>query len=269
MESAEPSSAEPSSAEPATKRPAEPEKPDSAPIPGTCVADATRIPAREESAQHSLSIAHAVRPDPDGGLGGRPVLHREPVAARVGSETRIRDALEKAPIQALITDGKMKVDSAAERTARCRWHLPRSVRFLLYEDEVTGSRNEALTDSIRSVVHADYPTGHAAKSALTRWAAVCRLLAPRAATTVERAAKGIVPYAETPDAFCVDPECFRDPPNGKCVSSIVGSKTGGNGPALARRTCCNGTRSTGMTRSGGPDGSPARSRPDYDAVSQC
>lgn len=201
---AEPSSAEPSSAEPATKRPSASQRPDSAPIPGTCVADATRIPAREEDGQHSLSIAHAVRPDPSGGPGGRPALRREPVAARVGSETRIRDALEDAPIQALITDGKMEVASAAQRTARCRWHLPRSVRFLLYEDEVTGSRNEALTDSVRSVAYADYATGHAARAALTRWAAVCRLLAPRAATTVERAASGIVPYAEAPEAFCVE-----------------------------------------------------------------
>jgi len=98
----------------------------------------------------------------------------------------------------------MKVGSAAERTARCRWHLPRSVRYLLYNDEVTGSRNEAITDSIRSVVHGDYPTGHAAKSALTRWAAVCRLVAPQAATAVECAAKDIAPYHEAPEAFCVE-----------------------------------------------------------------
>jgi hypothetical protein len=195
---------ESSTAEPATGRLETRQRRDSAPIPGTCVADATRIPAREESAQHSLSIAHAVRPDPEDGPGGRPALCREPVAARVGSETRIRDALENVPIQTLITDGKMKVGSAAKRTARCRWHLPRSVRFLLYENEVTGSRNQTLTDSIRSVVHGDYPTGHAARSALTRWAAVCRLVAPQAATAVERAAEDIAPYAEAPEAFCVE-----------------------------------------------------------------
>ena len=65
---------------------------------GTCVADATRIPAREEEqdrqAHHSLSIAHVVRPDPEGGPGGRPALKREPVAARVGSETRLRTLLK-------------------------------------------------------------------------------------------------------------------------------------------------------------------------------
>ena len=175
---------------------------------GTCVADATRIPACEEDqdrqAHHSLSIAHAVRPDPEGGPGGRPALKREPVAARVGSETRLRDALEERPIQTLITDGKMEVSSTAARTGRCRWHLPRSVRYLLYNDEVTGERNEALTDSIREVVHAEYPNGHAAEAALTRWSAVCRLLAPQAATAVERAASGIAVYAEVPDAFTVE-----------------------------------------------------------------
>ena len=171
---------------------------------GTCVADATRIPAREEEAHYSLSIAHAVRPDPEGGPGGRPALKREPVAARVGSETRLRDALEERPIQTLITDGKMEVSGTATRTGRCRWHLPRSVRYLLYNDEVTGERNEALTDSIREVVHAEYPNGHAAEAALTRWSAVCRLLAPQAATAVERAASGIAVYAEVPDAFTVE-----------------------------------------------------------------
>jgi YgiT-type zinc finger domain-containing protein len=173
-------------------------------VPGTCVADATRIPAREEGTHHSLSIAHAVRPDQEGGPGGRPALHRRPVAARVGSGTRIRDALQEIPIQGLITDGKMNVSGTAERTARCRWHLPRSVRYLLYNDEVTGARNEALTDSIRAVVHADHSNGHAARLALTRWSAVCRLLAPQAATAVERAASGIAVYAEAPEVFTVE-----------------------------------------------------------------
>jgi YgiT-type zinc finger domain-containing protein len=42
----------------------------------TCVADATRIPAREEEVQHSLSIAHAVEPDRTGGAGSRREIGR-------------------------------------------------------------------------------------------------------------------------------------------------------------------------------------------------
>ena len=76
----------------------------------TCVADATRIPAREEDAQHSLSIAHAVEPDGTGvdragGAGGRPALKRQPVAGRVGSETRLREALSEARVPTLVTYG--------------------------------------------------------------------------------------------------------------------------------------------------------------------
>lgn len=46
--------------------------------------------------------------------------------------------------------------------------------------------------------------GHAATVALKRWSAACRLLAPKAATAVERAAEGIAVYAEAPEAFCVE-----------------------------------------------------------------
>jgi len=173
-------------------------------VEGTCVADATRIPAREEGAHHSLSIAHAVRPAQEKEPGGRPAFDRTLVAARAGSETRLREALRDVPIQSLVTDGQMDVSGVAPNVGRCRWHVPRTVRYLLYNDEVTGNRNEALTDSIRAVTYANFPNGHAAEAALTRWAAAARLLAPQAATAVERAAEGIAAYARAPETFCVE-----------------------------------------------------------------
>ena len=126
----------------------------------TCVADATRIPAREEDAQHSLSIAHVVGPErtgPDrlGGAGGRPALKRQPVAGRVGSETRLREALGEARVPTLVTDGQMDVSDVADRCGRCRWHLPRSVRHLLYNDDVSGDRNKKLTGEVRSLAYTD------------------------------------------------------------------------------------------------------------------
>lgn len=162
---------------------------------GTCVADATRVPAREEEAQHSLSIAHAVQVDKTGGPGGRPSLNRQFVAARVGSETRLREALNEVPISTLVTDGQMEVSSVAEKAGRCRWHLPRSVRYLLYNDNVSGERNQQLTSEVRSLAYADYANPVAAETALTRWAAVRRQLAPQAAGHVERAARQIAVYA--------------------------------------------------------------------------
>ena len=86
----------------------------------TCVADATRIPAREEDAQHSLSIAHAVGPDRAGGPGGRRALQRQPVAGRVGSETRLREALSEVSVSTLVTDGQMDVSDVADLCGRCR-----------------------------------------------------------------------------------------------------------------------------------------------------
>jgi len=175
----------------------------------TCVADSTPIPARKASegrkqASHSLSIAHLVEPDPEGGPGGRPALQRHPVAARVGSETRLRADLRSVPIRSLITDGKMEVGGAAPFVGRCRWHLPRSIRQELYNDDVGGDFNERLTDSLRSLVHEGFSNGVAAREALTRWAAACRLVAPQSATTVERAAPAIAIYDDRPEAFTVE-----------------------------------------------------------------
>ena len=175
----------------------------------TCVADSTPIPARRASegrkqASHSLSIAHLVEPDPEGGPGGRPALRRHPVAARVGSETRLRADLRSVPIRSLITDGKMEVGGAAPFVGRCRWHLPRTIRYGLYNDDVSGDFNERLSGSLRSLVHSRFPNGVAAREALTRWAAACRLVAPQSATTVERAIDSIAIYAERPEAFTVE-----------------------------------------------------------------
>ena len=174
---------------------------------GTCVADSTPIQAREASSgrkqtSHSLSIAHLVEPGPDG-PGGRSALCRHPVAVRVGSETRLRADLRSVPIRSLVTDGKMEVSGAAPLVGRCRWHLPRSIRYELYNDDVSGDFNERLTDSLRSLVHEGFPNGVAARKALTRWAAACRLVAPQSATTVERAADAIGIYADRPEAFTV------------------------------------------------------------------
>ena len=186
--------------------------PSASPVPwltGTCVADSTPIPARRASegrkqASHSLSIAHLVEPDPEGGPGGRPALRRHPVAARVGSETRLRADLRSVPIRSLITDGKMEVGGAAPFVGRCRWHLPRTIRYGLYNDEVSGDFNERLSGSLRSLVHSRFPNGVAAREALTRWAAACRLVAPQSARTVERAVDSIAIYAERPEAFTVE-----------------------------------------------------------------
>ena len=168
----------------------------------TCVADATRIPAREEDAQHSLSIAHAVEPDGTGvdragGAGGRPALKRQPVAGRVGSETRLREALSEARVPTLVTDGQMDVSDVADRCGRCRWHLPRSVRHLLYNDDVSGDRNKKLTGEVRSLAYTDYANPIAAQATLTRWAAVRRQEAPQASGHVERAAPQIGVYARS------------------------------------------------------------------------
>ncbi|WP_263841464.1 hypothetical protein [Salinibacter sp.] len=152
---------------------------------------------QDRQAQHSLSIAHAVETDRAGGAGGRPALKRHPVVGRAGSETRLREALSEARVSTLVTDGQMDVSGVADRCGRCRWHLPHSVRYLLYNDDVSGDRNQQLTGEVRSLAYADYANPVAARAVLTRWAAVRRQEAPQAAGHVERAAPQIGVYARS------------------------------------------------------------------------
>jgi len=211
----------------------------------TCVADATRIPAREEGqdrqVHHSLAIAHAVKTDRSGGAGGRPALKRRPVAGRVGSETRLREALSEAGVSTLVTDGQMDVSDVADRCGRCRWHLPRSVRHLsvrhlLYNDDVSGDRNQQLrnqqlTSEVRELAYTDYPNPVAARTVLTRWVVAGGQEAPQAAGHVERAAPQIGGYARSdppPSAgFAVETTAPAEREMRELIPTAVGIENGG------------------------------------------
>lgn len=115
----------------------------------------------------------------------------------------MREALSEVPVSTLVTDGQMDVSSVAEREGRCRWHLPRSVRYRLYNDDISGEKNQQLTSETESLAYAGYANPVAARAVLTRWAAVRRQVAPKAAGHVERAAPKIAEYARPdppPDA---------------------------------------------------------------------
>jgi hypothetical protein len=68
---------------------------------------------------------------------------------------------------------------------------------LLYNDDVSGDRNQQLTGEVRTLAYTDFANPIAAQATLTRWAAVRRQEAPQAAGHVERAAPQIRVYART------------------------------------------------------------------------
>ncbi len=163
----------------------------------------------------------------------------------------------------------MDVSDVADQCGRCRWHLLRSVRYLLYNDDVSGDRNQQLTSEVRELAYTDYVKPVAAQATLTRWAAVRRHEAPQVAGHIERAAPQGGVYSDRIRRHLLALRS-RQPllSSGRCASSIVGSRTGDSGPAPAPRTCFSGTGSTATTRSGGPSGSPIRLPSDHRAVSQ-
>ena len=68
---------------------------------------------------------------------------------------------------------------------------------MLYNDDVSGDRNQQLTGEVRGLVYTDYANPVAAQATLTRWAAVRRQESPQAAGHVERAAPKIGVYARS------------------------------------------------------------------------
>jgi hypothetical protein len=148
----------------------------------------------------------------------------------------LREALNEVFVSTLVTDGQMDVSSVAEKAGRCRWHLPRSVRYLLYNDllyndNVSGEKNQQLTSEVRSLAYADYANPVAAETALTRWAAVRRQLAPQAAGPVERAARQIAVHAR-PDPppstdFTVETTAPAEREMRELIPTAVGIENGG------------------------------------------
>lgn len=159
---------------------------------GTCVVDGTRIPARAADQQHSVTIAHAVRRGVP--RYNRPTFNRTVVALRVGSEKDIKPDLESAPIRTLVHDGKMELEQVAKQVGRCRWHVPHTVRAMLYRDGITGAENKRLTSEVSDLVFDETAGTGPRHEHLLAWANDNEKKTPSAASHVRRAAEGLAVY---------------------------------------------------------------------------
>lgn len=109
----------------------------------TVVADGTQVPRWKAPGQISVSLIHEIaRKDKQPASSGRAKRRKRRVLGVVGGrEAELADNLSSLTIHALVHDGNLNLDDQARYVGRCRWHIPYTVRYLLYHDAIKGQDN--------------------------------------------------------------------------------------------------------------------------------
>lgn len=117
----------------------------------TAVVDGTEVPAWCSSDQISLSVAHQVAPAENKANESErpPRRKRRLLGVAAGAEVDIKPLLEPLDIQGLVHDGNMDLSASADHVGRCRWHVPYTVRYLLYQDGIKGDDNKTRVETLR------------------------------------------------------------------------------------------------------------------------
>lgn len=120
----------------------------------TVVVDATDVPGWRSGSQISLSVAHQIGPERgQTAPNGRPAPRdRRLIATSAGAETDIKPRLAEYDIQALVHDGNMRMEGIADYVGRCRWHIPYTVSYLLYKDDIIGQDNKDRVSELRAII---------------------------------------------------------------------------------------------------------------------
>lgn len=178
-----------------------PSAPEQATMVGT---DGTRIPAWRESGQISVVLAHGLGPRrEDTAPNGRPKPRdRQVVAVTAGREAQMAEALRPIDIQALVHDGNLQLDDQADHVGRCRWHVPYTVKYLLYRDKIRGRDNKQRVGQLREYLQRSQGNPEGLKARLQQWLDDNED-APVACRHVAGSLQGLLTMANHPKAFTV------------------------------------------------------------------
>ncbi|MFB6347164.1 MAG: hypothetical protein ABEK50_15685, partial [bacterium] len=166
---------------------------------GTVVIDATQVPAWKADGQITLGIAHEIGSGPT--VYNRPTLDRSVVGCVAGSEDGLKPILEEASVDRLVHDGGLAVDDQADSVVRCAWHVPYTVKHLLYRDDVTGDANKEAVNALKDQVFARDEPIKERRHGLARWVNEYCVKAPQAATHVLEAIPGLLTYHQQSDRY--------------------------------------------------------------------
>lgn len=153
------------------------------------VMDATQVPKWKESGQITLTLAHEVSRGPV--VDGRSTLDRAVVAVAAGKEEDIKECLKDPTIQGLMHDGKLEVEGLCEREGRCMWHVPYTVKHLLYQDGIKGEANNELRRECAGIMFDESLDPSERETQFTQWVEENKSEAPQSTTHVQNALDGI------------------------------------------------------------------------------
>jgi len=126
----------------------------SPPVPqqvATVATDATKIPRWRKSGQITVGLIHEIGPKEQSPSTKRAKRRRRRIVGLVGgSEADIVDRLAPLKIRSLVHDGKLSLDGQARFVGRCRWHVPYTVKYLLYHDQIRGEDNKKRVERLKN-----------------------------------------------------------------------------------------------------------------------
>lgn len=166
----------------------------------TTVCDGTKIPGWKTDEQMVLAVAHDISRGPE--KFERPTLRRDYRVGTAGDEQDIKDPLRKQSVEKLIHDGALQMEGIAREVVRCAWHVPHTVRTLLYTDGISGQTNKRWLQELREEIW-DETSVKNRRHGLARWVNRHQKQAPRAAEHVLEAIEELLNYHRNPDEFSV------------------------------------------------------------------
>jgi len=118
----------------------------------TLAVDGTRIPAWKKPGQITVSLLHEIASkEPMKSDQKRPKRRNRRILGVVGGrEADVVAHLKPLRINALVHDGNIKLDDLAVYVGRCRWHVPYTVKYLLYRDEIRGKENNKRVEGLKN-----------------------------------------------------------------------------------------------------------------------
>lgn len=90
-----------------------------------------------------------------------------------------------------------------ELEGRCLWHVPHTVRYLLYKDGIKGDDNKELTRQLAKMVFDERGVPRQREEKLMKWVRRNHETAPHSTTHVQKARRGIRNVEEHPELFDV------------------------------------------------------------------
>lgn len=163
------------------------------------IIDATDVPKWKESGQITLTLAHEISEGAD--VYGRATLDRTVVALAVGNEEDIKACLEDPTIQGLMHDGKLDVKDLCETEGRGFWHVPYTVKHLLYQDEIRGEENKKRVGWLVNILFDEKSDCSERETNLSEWIEANQSSAPKAANHVQNALEALENVEENPELF--------------------------------------------------------------------